>query len=612
MKSIYRARDSPDDEEKEILSSTSTNVREIWNGDRIVRQTGGSMTMLLVFDPDLIEDSLSGIDRFYQPSCLRRLHDRVEDSPGYDVLSRIFFRYIKLRHLGGELFTSEKVPPNLTINIDGAVPEQWTVFIFTSVGLLIQAAVMAINAVAVYHWHWLRAGKTVAPYGYPIWAVGTASLGVGTCICGWVVESSSWKFSLRPKSAGSGDTKPNIVLFQRRIPDLNIPAYAITPIRPGGVFKLSRRRWPLTPEHPKEYLKGEAVKREILTTLGALLAVCGFVCQNIGTRELHWSAGVLQLGATLILTLLRAWLRHHVGDPPQVQDDTAVTELEPGFEACDLATRLTKYHCYLQSTLVAKVDYHTVQPEEIRELGSAVKPLDANFPTMIIPSKVAGLGLQEHSYDGVVNSILKTQALLADFDPDADEVVKMAVGCFGAMKEVMKIICKDRDDDGVRALRYFTSMMLVDRCGGDGLAEPNTFGRVPIRFAFKSLDPDHIRFIRAIISLTRYEYRDMIVRSAEGKLHATVFRILGHCKRGDVEAYVNLLNAWLGTEDVAAKVMEEAHSQDYRIPNIYPQSLKAIVFGLPFTYALQKSSISTEVYSREILGNEKQWIMETG
>ncbi|KAK7952364.1 uncharacterized protein PG986_008092 [Apiospora aurea] len=53
MKSIVgRARDSPDDEEKEILSSTSANVREIWTGNRVVRQTGASKSTAFVFDPD--------------------------------------------------------------------------------------------------------------------------------------------------------------------------------------------------------------------------------------------------------------------------------------------------------------------------------------------------------------------------------------------------------------------------------------------------------------------------------------------------------------------------------------------------------------------------------
>jgi hypothetical protein len=41
----YRARDSPDDAEKEILASTLANVREIWDGKRIIRQSGEPKTI---------------------------------------------------------------------------------------------------------------------------------------------------------------------------------------------------------------------------------------------------------------------------------------------------------------------------------------------------------------------------------------------------------------------------------------------------------------------------------------------------------------------------------------------------------------------------------------
>jgi hypothetical protein len=47
---FHRARDSPDDDEKEILSSTSSNVREIWNGNRVVRQIGESNMKELVYN----------------------------------------------------------------------------------------------------------------------------------------------------------------------------------------------------------------------------------------------------------------------------------------------------------------------------------------------------------------------------------------------------------------------------------------------------------------------------------------------------------------------------------------------------------------------------------
>ena len=79
---------------------------------------------------------------------------------------------------------SEKVPPNLTLNFQGAIPKKSEVITSACLGFLIQSAVMIVNALAVYRWHWRRAGKIVMAYGYPTWAVGTSALNIGTFIYG--------------------------------------------------------------------------------------------------------------------------------------------------------------------------------------------------------------------------------------------------------------------------------------------------------------------------------------------------------------------------------------------------------------------------------------------
>ena len=52
------------------------------------------------------------------------------------------------------------------------------------------------------------------------------------------------------------------------------------------------------------------------TLLGTGFALSGFILQNLGTRELHFSASIAQLIATLALTILRSWVRRNVGIPP--------------------------------------------------------------------------------------------------------------------------------------------------------------------------------------------------------------------------------------------------------------------------------------------------------
>ena len=54
-----------------------------------------------------------------------------------------------------------------------------------------------------------------------------------------------------------------------------------------------------------------------LTMIGTFLTLADFICQNLGIRQLHWSAGVAQLVSTLLLVFLRALLRRHVGERPE-------------------------------------------------------------------------------------------------------------------------------------------------------------------------------------------------------------------------------------------------------------------------------------------------------
>jgi hypothetical protein len=70
-----------------------------------------------------------------------------------------------------------------------------------------------------------------------------------------------------------------------------------------------------------------------MTTTGTSLTLAGFICQNFGIRQLHWSAGVAQLISTLLLVFLRALLRYHLGDAPKKR-----IRLREGFEASHLAS----------------------------------------------------------------------------------------------------------------------------------------------------------------------------------------------------------------------------------------------------------------------------------
>jgi len=76
---------------------------------------------------------------------------------------------------------------------------------------------------------------------------------------------------------------------------------------------------------------------QTLAVAGTLISVTGFVTQFTGLRGMHWSATIAQLIATLIMTIVRAWIRRGLAQRPR-------TDRTPqGHELDWLATRIARH-----------------------------------------------------------------------------------------------------------------------------------------------------------------------------------------------------------------------------------------------------------------------------
>lgn len=324
-----RARDSPDDEEKELLSSTSSSVREIWNGHRVIRQTGESQAVQLVFregrfernDVDIVvleplQNKLETrewvVERFRRDRPVRRIREEEGNDDLADI--KLMTRLMK------------KKAPNLTINIPEAITDPMYLWLCVTIGAIFQCLVFFFNAYVVYHKHWLRAGARVASYGFPLWASGTLSTIVGLFMFGYVIESVTTQYVVKPNT----DKNSCVVRFQKPIPLMNLPAYAILHkdsqvlVSQRTTF-VGKRRISDPDEIPEDEIPGDITADQFLqkknrmafnTLLGTGFALSGFILQNLGIRELHFSASIAQLIATLALTILRLWVRRNAGMPP--------------------------------------------------------------------------------------------------------------------------------------------------------------------------------------------------------------------------------------------------------------------------------------------------------
>ena len=215
--------------------------------------------------------------------------------------------------------------------------------------VLLQAGVSAFNGLVVYHFHWRRGTSIVGFYGYPVWAVGTFLIILGISICAHVVEASTFEWVLELKSDNQGNTPEfRIVRLQKSMPDQHLPAFAIYNARNDTCVRLSiRDLFPAGSFDEDSTAKFEQTSFEmrmhtisrgkflsLLTLLGSITTLTGFIMQNVGTRELHWSAGVSQLIATVILVAIRGWLRRYIGN----RQAKPTRVLDPGFEPCDLTS----------------------------------------------------------------------------------------------------------------------------------------------------------------------------------------------------------------------------------------------------------------------------------
>ncbi|KAF4966368.1 hypothetical protein FSARC_5938 [Fusarium sarcochroum] len=293
-----RARESYSVAEQELLSSTSENVCEMWSGQQIVRLIGDSeelKTLIANQDGDI-----------YNIQSAVKAHLLTLDG---NYGSRLIYL------VGGDVLESlSNAAPNLALNVSNATVPVHELWSLAALGTLLQLFAVAFSAVATYHWKWTKGGSPVQAYGYPCFCVGTLCLIVGVMVCGHIIEGVTEESEFHVSGTGR-EERVKIFRFQRArtVGDQHFPSCAIFNAEGNETIKISR----LT---SKNY--------RLMATGFAALAVTGYIAQFVGLRALHWSATIVQLGVTLIMTGFRAWVRRGLAEDPDVR---------PGFENHELA-----------------------------------------------------------------------------------------------------------------------------------------------------------------------------------------------------------------------------------------------------------------------------------
>ncbi|CUS14875.1 unnamed protein product, partial [Tuber aestivum] len=300
---VGRARESGAAAEMELMSSTSHQVCELWNGEAIVRVMGSpEIAEILYFEEETVPRGKSRLFTF-ETATEKLLY--TESTAGG--------RWGRNPRNTSRLTTSASAP-NISLNFC-EIKRQWELWLFALLGVALQSGSLVFIGVVHYHPGLRLKEKENSEYAYPLMASGTLLLVLGMMACSHVVQASSIE------TTWVADKNFKILWLQKSstVNDQLFGSYAI--------FGEGERRTLTTSRHIKytsslenssstKHTLTASLSFQNLTIAGSFISIVGFVTQFVGIRALHWSAPVTQLGVTLAMTAARTWIRRNMSARP--------------------------------------------------------------------------------------------------------------------------------------------------------------------------------------------------------------------------------------------------------------------------------------------------------
>ncbi|KAK0726114.1 hypothetical protein B0H67DRAFT_480204, partial [Lasiosphaeris hirsuta] len=351
---IGRARENRAVAESELMSSTSHEVCELWNGQEVVRVMGAGPIrefIVLTCEESIIHENQLKKATAIEADTARQSGLQPQDPekalPVLDAQGVVApqsgtaeSHATPRKRLVAVIRNTNVCTPNLTLNIHSQISRR-ELYVVSLIGVTLQLGVLVYFGIttefSTLRFTLLKDGNLVAGYALPCAVVGTVLLVASMLICAHVVENSTSEMRYRPVDG----MEARVVWLQRSetVNDQAFDSFAIFPAQTQTVITTSRRaprRRLAAPWWPKQK-EAEATRievEEVAAVVGALVGICGFIVQFVGLRSMHWSASAAQLGATIIMSIFRASVRRNLSKNPQSQP------LLPGHEMDWLAMAL--------------------------------------------------------------------------------------------------------------------------------------------------------------------------------------------------------------------------------------------------------------------------------
>ncbi|KAI0490415.1 hypothetical protein F4859DRAFT_520234 [Xylaria cf. heliscus] len=298
---VGRAQEGARNAEAELCSSTSRDVCELYSNGGIARVFGRPKLLEIVHDPQASYQEFYPTKESDATAGIYSFRDYVKGERGKQewILQQGTSSRPGERGSGQQTRTRFAPNPNLSLNI-GIKPLSRSWFIAASAfGTMLQYFVLIWATLTRYYYQWIRHSRE-DDYAVPFTVVGTILLCLGMALCANLIETKTEEhvYQRVKKSDSRGASKIYWVQpGNQTIGDQVFDSFAYSDA-----------------EHTLErYIiswKFDVEDSNIRWTWTAVaMSSTGFVFLFLGLRACHSSVSIAQLGATILMSLIRAGLR---------------------------------------------------------------------------------------------------------------------------------------------------------------------------------------------------------------------------------------------------------------------------------------------------------------
>ncbi|XRM37598.1 hypothetical protein ABZX51_001062 [Aspergillus tubingensis] len=284
---IGRAQEGPGEAENELLSCVSETTAEMFNNGGISRVFGRPRLLEVIAweetDPQTKE-------RSYRIGTLR---DALREGAWLAGKGSWI--------LDEKEYLPELDIPNLSLNKGIEKSSQGWFYAAAVLGLGLQVGVIVYAAITVYLYpvQFKKDGSLVVSYAFPLFSLGSIFLCIGMFLCAFIIERSSTECYIRPAMPSK------IYWLQPGGQDVGDQVFgAFLGVSEGANSKATEDLLYIkSVRSPGVFGKGPLLVFTVIITL------IGFVIQFVGIRGLHASVVLAEMGATLLMSIVRACLR---------------------------------------------------------------------------------------------------------------------------------------------------------------------------------------------------------------------------------------------------------------------------------------------------------------